>query len=419
MNDITVMIFPPFYTKRNIKKINKINPDILIFDDDFITPINEFNFSDSIIYLDFGKKFNKTLKDIKLPKYLKKIKFGDGFTQSLDYVKLPENLEVLEFGINYQVSLFSVKFPASLREIILKDSFNYSLPFFLPKKLKKIILGKHFDYSLNTFVIPENLKYLRVSGSESNVVLFNKLPQSIKTLEVINNLDFDMINLPDSLEELILDIECKDMDPYNMAHYMNIAQRNANLGNIAQGNIVLGNGNLGNIAQGNIALGNGNLGNGNFGNIAQGNGNFGNIAQGNIGPGNGNFGNIAQGNIAQGNIGLGNIGLGNGNFGNMAQGNIGLGNGNFGNIAQGNIGLGNGNFGNGNTGLENENYKTGATIAEQTNLPFGLKKLKLSHVSLINYIKKIPFNCELVDLDNNKIVLGENTIANENFNGTN
>ena len=356
------------------KKINKINPDILIFDDDFITPINEFNFSDSIIYLDFGKKFNKTLKDIKLPKYLKKIKFGDGFTQSLDYVKLPENLEVLEFGNNYQVSLFSVKFPASLREIILKDSFNYSLPFFLPKKLKKIILGKHFDYSLNTFVIPENLKYLRVSGSESNVVLFNKLPQSIKTLEVINNLDFDMINLPDSLEELILDIECKDMDPYNMAHYMNIAQRNANLGNIAQGNIVLGNGNLG---------------------------------------------NIAQGNIAQGNIGLGNIGLGNGNFGNMAQGNIGLGNGNFGNIAQGNIGLGNGNFGNGNTGLENENYKTGATIAEQTNLPFGLKKLKLSHVSLINYIKKIPFNCELVDLDNNKIVLGENTLANENFNGTN
>lgn len=272
MSDVIVMKFPQYYTKRNIKQINRVNPDILIFDDDFITPLDEFDLSDSIIYLDLGKRFNKSLKYIKLPKYLKKIKFGEGFVQSLDYVKLPESLEIIEFGNNYQVSLFSVKFPDSLREIILNDSFNFSLPFFLPKNLEKIVLGKNFDYSLNTFVVPENLKYLRINGSITNKVLFDKLPQNLKTLEVIYNLDFNMNNLPDSLEELIIDIPVVNM----------------NLGNI----------NLGNTSNEEIAI-----------------------------------------------------------------------------------------------------------ITQQTNLPFGLKKLKLSHISLLNCIPKIPFDCELLDTNNQPYIL--------------
>lgn len=275
MSDITVMKFPQYYTKRNIKQINRVNPDILIFDDDFITPLDEFDLSDSIIYLDLGKRFNKSLKYIKLPKYLKKIKFGDGFVQSLDYVKLPESLEKIEFGNNYQVSLFSVKFPDSLREIILNDSFNFSLPFFLPQNLEKIVLGKNFDYSLNTFVVPENLKYLRINGSITNKVLFDKLPKNFNTLEIINNLDFDMNNLPDSLEELIIDIPVA-------------------------------------------------------------------------------------------NKGFANINLGNINLGNV-------------------------------TDI--------AIMTQQTNLPFGLKKLKLSDISLLNCIAKIPFDCELLDTNDQPYIL--------------
>jgi hypothetical protein len=272
MNDITVMKFPMYYKKRHVKQINKVNPDILIFDDCFITSVDEFIFPDSIIYLDFGKRFNKSLKNVSLPKYLKKLKFGDKFVQSLDYVKLPDKLEILEFGNNYQVSLFSVKFPDSLQEIILNDSFNHSLPFFLPKKLEKIVLGGYFDYSLNTFIIPENLKYLRVNGSITNKVLFDKLPQGLKSLEVVNNLDFNMNNLPDSIEELII----------------NMLDNNANF------------------------------------------------------PPNMHFKNT-----------------------------------NFGCIS----------------------------ITEQTNLPFGLTKIKLSHASLVDYIKKIPFDCKLVDMNDQEIVL--------------
>ena len=217
-----------------------------------------------------------------MPKYLKKIKFGDGFVQSLDYVKLPESLEIIEFGNNYQVSLFSVKFPDSLREIILNDNFNFSLPFFLPKNLEKIVLGKNFDYSLNTFVVPENLKYLRINGSITNKVLFDKLPQNLKTLEVICNLDFNMNNLPDSLEELIINVPVVNKGFINM-----------NLGNMNLGNV-----NLGNATNQEIAI-----------------------------------------------------------------------------------------------------------ITQQTNLPFGLKKLKLSHISLLNCIVKIPFDCELLDTNNQPYIL--------------
>lgn len=282
VHDIKVMKFPPYYSKKDIKKITKVNPDILIFDDDFFTPIDNFIFSDSIVCLEFGKRFNKSLTHIDLPKYLKKLKFGEEFTQSLDYVKLPEHLEVLQFGKKYQVSLFSVKFPDSLLELILSDDFNHALPFFLPKNLEKIVLGKLFNYSLNTFVVPQNLKYLQINGSISNKTLFELLPQSLKCLEIVNNLDFDMINLPDSLEELVIDIQ-----PLNPFYNSTL-----NVGNV------------------------------------------------------GNAGNVVN--------------------------------------------------------VENSES---AIIKEQTNLPFGLKKLKISHTSLINYIKKIPFDCVVVNMKNQVVVL--------------
>ena len=74
MNKITVMKFPPYYSKKDVKKITKVNPDILIFDNDFFTTLDNFTFPDSIVYLEFGKRFNKSLKYVDLPKYLKKLR---------------------------------------------------------------------------------------------------------------------------------------------------------------------------------------------------------------------------------------------------------------------------------------------------------------------------------------------------------
>jgi hypothetical protein len=55
-------------------------------------------------------------------------------------------------------------------------------------------------------LIFSGLKYLRINGSVNNKVLLDNLPTNLKTLEIINNLDFDMTNLPELIEELIIDI---------------------------------------------------------------------------------------------------------------------------------------------------------------------------------------------------------------------
>ena len=371
MNNITVMKFPPYHTKKDINNINEVLPDILILDDDFISELTEFDLPNSIIYLDFGKKFNKSLKTINLPKYLKKIKFGnefnqplnhiklpqnleilqfgDEFNQSLDYVILPQTLKILQFGKKYQCSLFSVKFPNSLLELILGNSIC-TLPYFLPKNLEKIILSCHFDYSQNVFVVPCTLKSLRVSGTASNKVLLDNLPLSLKTLEVIYNLDFDMINLPNELEELFINIEVVadyNVDiflPNNNAINLNIPNNNAMNLNIPNNNAM--NLNIPNNNVIKITIPNKNL-NLNMPNIDA------------IKP------NILNNNAM-------NLNMPNNNMGNM-------------NLSNNNV--------------SNFKLANNTNAVEQTNLPFGLKKLKLSHIYLLKYFKKIPFDCKLVDIN--------------------
>lgn len=185
MSDIIVMKFPPFFTKKQIDSIKLVNPDIFIFDEDFVADISEFNFSDSIFYLDFGKKFNKSLKYIKLPKYLKKIKLSDDYTQSLDYVVFPDTIEIMEFGNIFDNSLFTTILPKNLKELIFNNNnFNSALPQVLPEKLEKLVLNMFFDFSLNNFVIPQNLKYLKVNGKIGNKVFLNNLPDTIEHIEL-------------------------------------------------------------------------------------------------------------------------------------------------------------------------------------------------------------------------------------------
>jgi hypothetical protein len=271
MNDLVIMNFPPFFNKKQIESINIVKPDILLFDEEFRAELNNFILPDSIFYISFGNNFNKSLNYVVLPKYLKKLKLSDVYSQSLNYVSLPETLEILNLGKVFNNSLFSVKFPKNLKELILNDKFNTALPSVLPDTLEKLILGKEFDFSINNFVVPQKLKYIKINGRVENKVLFknlpktiesievveylyfkyhfdfplletlvipynsneitinnkeckklkyikctaiehnhkfiNNLPDSVKKLEIINSLCVDLINLPDSLEELFINIK--------------------------------------------------------------------------------------------------------------------------------------------------------------------------------------------------------------------
>lgn len=202
MEKLIIMNFPSNYTMCDVDEIKNILPDILLFDDNFEGKLETFDLPDSIFYLDFGNSFNNSLDNVILPKYLKKIKFGLQFNQSLEFANFPESLETLEFS-NYLCSLFCVKLPESLKEIIF-TTFNSAIPFFLPPHIKKLRFGADYNFSTNSFIIPQKLKSLQISGSIHNKILFDNLPESLKNLEIIG-LDFPVHNLPINLKHLRID----------------------------------------------------------------------------------------------------------------------------------------------------------------------------------------------------------------------
>lgn len=211
MSDIIIMKFPPFFNKKQIDSINTIKPDILLFDNDFIAELKEFIFPNSIFYVIFGNNFNKSLKYVILPKYLKKLKLGNNYTQSLDYVYLPDSIEIIDFGTSFNNSLFSVRLPKNLKELILNDIFNASLPSVLPDNLEKIILGKEFDFSINNFIVPQHLKYICINGKVGNKVLFKTLPKTLQHIEVVKQLNFRFYCSFPNLETLILHTNSKEI----------------------------------------------------------------------------------------------------------------------------------------------------------------------------------------------------------------
>lgn len=221
MNDIVIMKFPPFFNKKQIENINIVKPDVLLFDNEFIADLDDFIFPDSIFYINFGNNFNKSLKYIVLPKYLKKLKLSDVYTESLNYVSLPETVEILDLGKVFNNSLFSVKLPKNLKELILNDKFNAELPSMLPNSLKKLIFGEQFDFSINNFVVPESLKHIKINGNVGNKVLFQNLPKTIENIEVVGHLYFkfyfdypllETLIIPDNSNEITLNNkECKNL----------------------------------------------------------------------------------------------------------------------------------------------------------------------------------------------------------------
>ena len=104
----------------------------------------------------------------------------------------------------------------------------------------------HFDFPhLETLIIPfnskkitinkecKNLKYVKCSAVEHNYNFLNNLPDSVKKLEIINSLCVDLINLPDSLEELFINIE-----PKNIAKVHNFAFNLNNPNNLMQNGFI-------------------------------------------------------------------------------------------------------------------------------------------------------------------------------------
>jgi hypothetical protein len=233
MQDPIVIILTKTTNRRQVYELESSYVEILIME----TNPSIFKFPESVICIVMN--CNCSLVDTTLPKNLKKIIFYEDYNQSLENVNLPDSIEIIEFN-NYSGSLFSVKLPKNLKEIInnsydeiqkknkqgllprdklinpvplhklinpVMNGSSYSLPFFLPPNIKKIILSSDYSYDRNSFVLPKKLKKLAIGGIASNEIIFTQMRNELnelKSLEILDKLEFSIKNIPNSIKKLKL-----------------------------------------------------------------------------------------------------------------------------------------------------------------------------------------------------------------------
>ena len=179
--------------------------------------------------------FCGSIDNIKLPSKLERIEFGPRFNQLLDNVVFPETVTTITFGIHHNWSMFDksikniklpkalkkyynqgggcdesiedVVFPDTLEVLSLGYKFNYSLDKVnLPKSLKKLVLHCNFDQSLANVKFPVSFDTLEFYQMKTDLAM-NTITHPITTINLICPYK-DISNLPQSLKYIGYGSEC-------------------------------------------------------------------------------------------------------------------------------------------------------------------------------------------------------------------
>lgn len=202
--------------------------------------------------LRFGKNFNQSLENVELPDSLEILEFAD-YKNSLFSVKLPKNLKKIinkstiitrtlyslpfflpknvkkiNLGSEYSYKNNAFVFPKTLKKLAISGNLNNKIIFTemydelkrlksleildkiefainkLPDNIKKLKLPFDYDSTKTSVILPTKLEHLTISGNVCNESIINNLPTTIKSLEIINNLDFELGIISSSLNKIFL-----------------------------------------------------------------------------------------------------------------------------------------------------------------------------------------------------------------------
>lgn len=97
-----------------------------------------------------SKKFYKNLQ---IPIGALSLIFCDDFNDEISYFKLfiPVSLKTIEFGKKFNNTIKSGTFFKNIETLIFKDNFNITLRIFVPK-VKNIYFGKNFNKTINNII---------------------------------------------------------------------------------------------------------------------------------------------------------------------------------------------------------------------------------------------------------------------------
>lgn len=146
--------------------------------------------------------------DIKIPKYIIHIDFGLFFNQSIDNIEFPPNLETLTLSAKFNQPLDNVKFPESLKKIEMGYYFNQSLQNVkLPPNLKEFVFESRNIELLYNLKFPQSLEILTLKNANKSIndlFFYNKSLSTLKCLQICNEVNYEIDNLPSNLEKLVL-----------------------------------------------------------------------------------------------------------------------------------------------------------------------------------------------------------------------
>jgi hypothetical protein len=185
------------------------NCEHIIFSQKFNQPLQ--NLPETLKILEFStfSTFNYPIQKNNLPNNIKKIIIGNEFKNTLD---LPNSLEILEFKDNNQFNT-TFRLPPNLLE--LKLSYNYNQLLEFPNSLQTLILQNKNNQQPN---LPINLIHLKIN----NNYYLSKLPNTLKTLEIGDDITEDINTFPSNLNKLILGDEKFNRRVYNLPDTLKI-----------------------------------------------------------------------------------------------------------------------------------------------------------------------------------------------------
>ncbi len=217
----------------------------LIMDKDYQKELSSRDFPEDLVYLDMSK-YNKPIsyldfpenliclildnkmhKNTKIPRKLKILCFR-GYNNPLKTINFPEDLHYLKFGSFFNPRINKYELPSNLKElnlgndfnqIFLPDSFvnsgkyNNNIPIYNYISIKR---NNNIDILENYNIFPDTLEKLEIGNSfnqsltvclkteEDNMVVVSLLPINLIYLKLGDEYNKPLINLPNSLEELVL-----------------------------------------------------------------------------------------------------------------------------------------------------------------------------------------------------------------------
>ena len=201
-NTVTCLSIYGHCKKLNINKYPD-NLECLYLDGFFNQPL--LNLPPNLKVLDIDGVFNQELTG--LPYGLKHLTIGGNY--QLPIKSLPETIMYISIhNTSFNQPLTKENLPPNLLELAITGSDNFNQPLTsLPDSLQKLYIGsKRFNQSLDW--LPAGLYKLHLSCQELNYSL-NNLPPNLKELyiSITNNYSIPITTLPESLEVLLI------MDP--------------------------------------------------------------------------------------------------------------------------------------------------------------------------------------------------------------